>query len=226
MPVYPQPNLGPNSAPWGRAVDKRLLDLETLVARKSLEDVNTNKQQNSTINSINRQITVIAQTAATANEAAANASAAASQAGEAAAQANTAVTRLNGIAQSWYNESTTGVSTTGFSTSGSRPSSNVSSPTGRIEVTFGGSLNSGQGYFLLTVVRNDTGAVIVDRAAMLQNPAQRIAIAGGASFAPSGYRSQIFNVPTNVSCLVRLEYYGDSTDTYFFGGSLLVKVSP
>lgn len=219
MPVYPQPNLGPNSAPWGRAVDKRLTEMETLLQRKSLDDVNTNKQQNSTINALNRQLSAIANSVATANSAA-------TQAGLAAGQANTAVDRLNGIAQSWYAESTTGVTTTGFSTSGTRPSVIANSPTGRIEVTFGGSANNGNCYFVLTVVRNSDSASIVNRDTMRQNPAQRIAISGGASFAPSGYRSQIITVPANTDILVRLEYYGETSNAFFFGGSLLVKVSP
>lgn len=59
MPVYPQPNLGPNSAPWGRSVDKRLNGIESLLSRSDLENVNVNKQQNSTINSMNMQLLAI-----------------------------------------------------------------------------------------------------------------------------------------------------------------------
>lgn len=101
----------------------------------------------------------------------------------------------------------------------------VTSPTGRIEVQFGGSLNSGNGYFVFGITRNDTGATVLAREDIRTNPARRIALSGGASFTPSAYKSAVANVPANVECTVQLFYYAEQSTVYFYGGSLLVRPS-
>lgn len=116
---------------------------------------------------------------------------------------------------------------TGFSASGFRPAVTIATPTGKLEVQFGGSLNSGEGFFVYSIVEVSSGTVYVNRATLQTDPTQRIAISGGASFAPSGYRTAIVSgLPVGSDLLVTLEYYASSTFTYFFGGSILARPSP
>lgn len=116
---------------------------------------------------------------------------------------------------------------TGFSAV-SRPTAILSTPTGRLEIQFGGSMNGGDGYFVFSVVNTATPATVyVNRATMQTDPTQRIAVSGGASFAPSGYRTAVVNgLPINTNVTVTLEYYAVTTFTYFFGGNLLVRPAP
>lgn len=75
--------------------------------------------------------------------------------------------------------------------------------TDQLEIGFGGALNGGDGYFCYSVADNVTGAVIINRATVLAAPAERVAVTGGASFAPSGWRSTVVTVPKQpltVSC--------------------------
>lgn len=104
------------------------------------------------------------------------------------------------------------------------PTVNVTSPTGRIEIGFGGSLNGGDAYFCYSVT-TAAGAVIVDRTAVQTNPAQRLGLSGGASFAASAYKQVIVTVPPAVPLVVKLELYTSSMFTYFFGGSILCRPS-
>lgn len=123
-----------------------------------------------------------------------------------------------------YAEFTTGLTGfTGFYT-GALPQVTVTSPTGRIEIGFGGALNSGSGYFCYSVTTT-TGSVVVNRATVQASPAQRVAVSGGASFAPTGYKTIIVSAPKDTALVVKLEIFTDSTFTYFFGGSILARPS-
>jgi len=135
-----------------------------------------------------------------------------------------AVDTLTALADVQYAEFTTGVTGfTGFYT-GVVPVTNVTSPTGRIEIGFGGSLNGGDGYFCYSVTTG-AGAVIVNRATVQANPARRVAVTGGASFAPSGYKQVIVSVPIATPLVVKLELFASTAFTYFFGGSILCRPS-
>lgn len=102
----------------------------------------------------------------------------------------------------------------------------IDSITPRIEIGFGGALNGGDGYFCYSVVNSQTGSVVVARASVLTNPAERVAVSGGASFAPSGWKTTVVDVPSGVPLTVSLELNTGSTFTYFFGGSILVRRLP
>lgn len=113
----------------------------------------------------------------------------------------------------------------GFYT-GSRPTVNISSPTGRIEVLFGGSLNGGNGIFVINVVNTATGTSYKSRTSMRANYDERLAVSGGASFIGSAFSSVIVAVPVNTQVTVTLELYSDSGEfVYFFGGKIQVSAS-
>ena len=135
------------------------------------------------------------------------------------------VALLAAVADVQYAETTTGHDGfTGFYT-GALPTVELSSPSGRIEVAYGGSLNGGEGYFCFSVTGATSGA-IVTAAAVQANPARRVAVTGGASFAPSGHRSMVVTVPADEVMTVTLAYYAADTYVYFFGGSILARVTP
>ena len=100
----------------------------------------------------------------------------------------------------------------------------ITSSTGRIEVGYGGSLNGGNGYFCYSVTRVSDGSVIVDRTVIQGSAAQRVAVTGGSSFTPSGWRTAPVDVPVDVQVRVALEIYGGSTATNFAGGAVSARV--
>lgn len=197
MPVYPLPNLDPNAAPWGRSVNQRLSDLENAAERKQQDDVNTNKQQNSTAQVLAGQIASI----------------------------SSVVNTLQAIANVQYGELGELGNFSGFY-NGSRPRLTFTVPTGRVEIGYGGSLSGGSGYFCYSIVNADSGAVYISRDSVQQNGAQRVAVTGGASFAPSGYKTTVISVPAGARITVTLELFAQDTFVYFFGSSLLARVAP
>lgn len=56
MPGSPRNNLDSNSAPWGRWVDQNIDDINTALGRNGQDQLNNNKQLNSSINVIGQQI--------------------------------------------------------------------------------------------------------------------------------------------------------------------------
>lgn len=114
---------------------------------------------------------------------------------------------------------------TGFYT-GTRPSVTLSTQSGRITLSFGGTLNSGNGVFAYGVTRNDTGATVVSRTSVQADYARRVAISGGASFTPSGFSSVVLTgLPRNVSLTIQLEMYAYTNTVYFYGGNVLANPS-
>ncbi|WGD36831.1 hypothetical protein [Lysinibacter sp. HNR] len=139
-----------------------------------------------------------------------------------AAQA-TVIETLTAIADSKYAEFTTHVG--GFVGWADSVSVALTSPTGRIEIHWGGALNGGEGYFCYSV-RGDRSGTIVSRESLLQNPARRVAVTGGASFAPSGSAAAIVDVPRGESLTVQLHLCSSLSFTTFFGGWVLARVAP
>ena len=131
------------------------------------------------------------------------------------------VETLEEVSQNHYTEFTT--EQTGFTGWRTQGSVTFSSSTGRIELTYGGTLNSGDGYFCYSVKQGSTN--IVTRESIMANPARRVAVSGGASFAPSGFGHTVIDVPVGKPLTVALELYTEQSYTYFFGGSLLAKVA-
>lgn len=108
------------------------------------------------------------------------------------------------------------------------PGLKVRSNTGRIEIQYGGSGNNGSGYFGYQVSSPSLG-VIVSRASVINNPAKRVAISGGVSFAPSGFTTDVVEVPPELLLDVTLEVFGADiavNDFYFIGGKLSVRTAP
>lgn len=101
----------------------------------------------------------------------------------------------------------------------------LTSITGVIEIGFGGSLNGGDGYFVYSITDTTTGLPVVDRATVLANPAQRVAVSGGASFTPSGWKTVFVTVPAGDTLVVNLELNTASTGTFFYGGSIMAHTA-
>lgn len=101
----------------------------------------------------------------------------------------------------------------------------ISTSTGRLEIEYGGAGNGGDMYFCYQVLNGST--VVVNRSTIQGNPARRVAVTGGASFAPSGARRQIATgLPRNVPLTVSLEIYTKSRFVTVFGGSIMARVAP
>jgi hypothetical protein len=132
---------------------------------------------------------------------------------------------LIALAVTGYAQFTSGVTAQSVGYFGIGATVNITSKTGRIKLTYGGSLNSGQGYFVYSVTGAVSG-VIVAHATVQANPAQRVAVSGGASFSPSGFTTASVDVPPNEALVVRLELYSGLAGTYFLGGSISVDVVP
>lgn len=101
----------------------------------------------------------------------------------------------------------------------------VNSPTGRLEISFGGTLNNGSGFFVYEVSGPVSG-VVISRASVLANPARRAAQTGGASFAPSAHNNAIVNVPANEDMTVALWLIPNTAGVVYFGGSIQARVAP
>lgn len=194
--VYPPRNLPTEAINWGREVEFEQND-----ARRRLEAIeltlrNNNKGNSSTMGLLASQVATI----------------------------QNQVNLLTAIAYVQYAEFTTGM--TGFAGFAVSPVSvGIKSSTGRIEIGYGGSLNGGTGYFVYQIV-GETSGVVVSRIAVQANPAQRVAVSGGAAFAPSGFKNVIVEVPKDELLTVSLEIYATDAFTYFFGGSIQARVAP
>lgn len=103
----------------------------------------------------------------------------------------------------------------------------LSSPSGRIEITFGGSANNGGTVFAYQVVGATSGTVI-SRGSILTDLSKRVAVTGGATFYPSGFSTVIEQVPVNEALTISLHAYADNAfpDVYISGGRILVRVAP
>jgi len=136
------------------------------------------------------------------------------------------IATLNAIADAQSAEFTFGI--TGFTGwyVASPASLFIESPTNRMEIGFGGSLNSGNGYFAYSVTTAPGGTTVVSRSTVLSNPAQRVAVSGGASFAPSGWKTVVIDVPEGKTLEVALHINTSSSSTYFFGGSIFARPLP
>lgn len=204
----PSSNLDPNVAPWGRWVTQELQAIQRERARQLLDDVNINKQQNSTARLLaEQQAQLLAQQEVLAKQ---------------VADVENIVTTLTAASLVQYSEMAEAFNFTGFY-NGSRPALKVTTPTGRLEIGYGGSLNGGDGYFLYSIVNADTGIVYADRNVIFNSAPKRVAVTGGASFSPSGYKNVVVTVPPNVPLTVTLELYANNSFVYFVGGSLLVR---
>jgi len=212
MAVTPPHNLDPNAAPWGRWATERIETLDTMLTRGKQDQANNNYQLNGSINVINEQVRLIREQQdsirLTVEQLAVQQALLTSYQVVRYADSDSTSTNFSG----WY--------------TGSLPSVTLASATGRIEVGYGGSLNGGNGYICYQVVNLDTGAVIVNRNTIQQSPSRRIAITGGASFTPSGYRTEIVDVPVDANLRVTVQLYASDTYVAFLGSSVQAKVTP
>lgn len=129
---------------------------------------------------------------------------------------------LSGFAYSEFSSTATGF--TGWYT-GTRPSVIISSETGRLEIGYGGALNGGDGYFCFSAVGTVSGT-IVTRDSVLSNPARRVAVSGGASFAPSGWHTGVIDVPRGEQITLTLEINSLLSFVTIFGGSIYARPTP
>lgn len=129
----------------------------------------------------------------------------------------------NGTYAEWNNAS--GVTFTGWYSNPAIAQVQISSPTGRLEVGFGGSLNSGNGVFCYSITGSVSGTVVA-RTTVLANYAQRVALSGGASFTPSAFNTVTIAVPPDETLTVSLEMNGFTSGVYFYGGRISARPAP
>lgn len=204
MLKFPKNNLDGLAQPWVRAVESALQGLEGAASRRAQGETNANKGSTSDFKTLAKQVRDTVATVATLKD---------------------VVAKLVAAGTAVVSETTAGV--TGFAGfyTGTRPSVQISSPTGRLQIDFGGSLNGGTGYLVYSITNPINGEVIVNRATLQGNPARRIAISGGSSFAPSSFRTAFESVPADTTVAVTLEMYATDTFTYFLGGSIAARPS-
>lgn len=123
------------------------------------------------------------------------------------------------IRSTWSNDITVGV---GWSTNGYLPKGFITSPTGRIEINFGGAIRNGSARICFTVTR--AGSPVVDREAVRIDFARCLAITGGATFPASAHRVEIVDVGTE-EVYVQIEAYGEAAGVVLSGASLSVRPS-
>ncbi len=235
MPSRPVSNLPAPSQRWQRSIETDLDNLLRQVAQQgNLGDVNNRGAKNSmtgamqAIRGLQDQLASIEEVQGKLNQAQIDI---VNQNNQIIAQNNAIQDQqalLNDAANvksASFNNNSGITGFTGFY-SGSMPSVTLSTRTGRLQVQYGGSLNSGNGVFVYSVVRNDTGATVINRTTIYNDYSKRVASTGGASFIGSAFSSTVLTgLPTNVSLTVKLEMYAMTNMTYFFGGSILASPS-
>lgn len=134
---------------------------------------------------------------------------------------------LQAVANVQYNEwsSSSGATQGSSGWLGAPTSVRITSPTGRLEVGFGGSMNSGNGIFAYSIT-GDSSGTIVNRDTVRGNYAQRVAVSGGASFIGSAFNTVIVSVPANEALTVRCEMFSNEGSAYFYGARILARVAP
>lgn len=205
MPQFPQANLPVDSMRWGRSVEAAINSLER--SANSLVNRGENGSSSSTM-SLAKIGSQISELRAVQDE------------------MNRTQEKLVAAGQVAQNESQpNALLSPGFYEGTGRPEVTILSPTGKIDVQFGGSVNSGNGVFVISVVGASTGTVFVNRNSMVNNMAQRLALSGGANFTPSAYRSMVVNVSASEPVRVRLEVNAFNDGLYFVGGSVLARAA-
>lgn len=213
MTQYPPLNLDPKATPWGKAIQRELEALKTDFKRYKDSQGNAGRAGSSTMATLSGQVASLTQTT--------------QQLTSVTTSLSGVTTTLSAVANVQYAEwvSSTG-STLGTSGWLVAPASvRVTSPTGRLEVGFGGSLNSGNGTFAYQIV-GDSSGTIVNRTDVRNNMAQRASLSGGASFTPSIFNTVILSVPKNEPLTVTAQLYSESATTYFYGARILARVAP
>lgn len=205
MVQFPQGNLPTDSMRWGRAVEAAINALERGVSSLTNRGDNTSSSSSSSLAKIGSQISELR----------------AIQDDMKATQDT--LVAAGRVAQSESQPNATVIP--GFYEGSGRPEVTITSPSGKIDVQFGGSLNSGNGVFVISVVGLNTGTVYVNRDSMVNNYAQRLAMSGGANFTPSAYRSMVVNVSSSEPVRVRLEVNAFTNGLYFVGGSVLARAT-
>jgi hypothetical protein len=107
----------------------------------------------------------------------------------------------------------------------SRPSVQMSTPTGRIKIGFGVAVNNGNGIAGYSIVDANTGAVYVDKSTFVGDQSRSIYLSGGASFTPTGFKQAIVTVPANTLLTITVEMYCSDGYAFFFSPNLLVEVA-
>lgn len=114
----------------------------------------------------------------------------------------------------------------GWYDGGGKASVVIQSPTGRLDIGFGGATSGGDSWFAYSVIGANTSTVYVSRDSFLGNAARYVAVTGGAGFAPSGFKTAIQSVPTTEPLIVTLEVNVADAFVTVAGGSIYARVSP
>lgn len=196
MSTMPQMNLPPESMQWGRAIESR-------------------------VESVERNLNVAAQDSG--NDATTQGGIMRSQAATIKRLSDT-VAYLSSLASVQYAEFSTLVGgVAGWTVV--QASVQISTPTGRIGINFGGTANGGPVTYCYSITGPVSGT-IVTRDSVRSNYAQRVGVVGGVSYSPSAFRSAILQVPANELLTINLETYLQDAFTFALGGSIQVSVSP
>lgn len=201
-PITEQSKLPSASMPWARQVSDTLNNLANKVNNFISDQTNKNRANNTNIQTLSSQVSGLATTQAALSAQQATLQAASTSASDSTSSGGT-------------------VSNVGYY-GGARPTVTIPVPTGRLEIQFGGSMNSGNAYFVFSAT-GESGAVYMTRDAMRDDVTKRLAISGGASFTPSTYATQVINVTPGDNVTVTLQFYAVTAGAYFAGGSLLVR---
>lgn len=195
MPATPPFAFSSESAPYVRWLEQRVTNLENQASLNAQNTLNSLQMVNSSITQLNQRVKV-----------------------------------LSAQAVQYYsaNNSTyapPGAAGTAAWVTAARPSVQVSTPTGRLKISFGVAVNNGNGIAGYSIVDANTSAVYVDKSSFVGNQASSIYLSGGASFTPTGFKVLIVTVPANTLLTITHEMYCSDGYAYFFSPNLLVEVA-
>lgn len=220
--IFPQSNLGPASA-WGRKMEDVVRELDRIGKRNDASAERGQQGGASTLNGLQKQIAGLKEVADEQAKILVDQ-------GFALAEIEALQEDQAALQQVYYNEfNNISGEVSGFIGffPGTTPSVTLTTKSGRMQIDFGGALNGGNGYFCYSVTSADSSGIVwVDRSQIVNNAAQRVAVSGGASFAPSGFRTTVVEIPPGRRVVVRLHLWAENANVTFFGGNVLVRALP
>lgn len=107
------------------------------------------------------------------------------------------------------------------------PTVTISSPTGRVEISFGG--RGLEGRFVFGYEIRAGGTVIRSRDSVVNDSSEAVMTVGGINFASTGFNTVVREVPINTPLTISLQVLsGEMTygPIYFLGGRIMARVAP
>lgn len=225
--AFPPINLDPRATPNIKAMQTRIGSLEDELRRYKQAQGNGANASTSTLALLSKKVQELQILAKDLSTTTSGLSTTTSNLTKATADLKVVTDLLASFAEVAYDEWSlnTGYTLGAVGWAASRVSVNITSPTGRLEIGYGGSVNSGNATFVYNVVSADSGTVY-GRDTVRANYARRVAVSGGASFIASGASTVVVNVPKGERLTVTNQMYSESATTYFFGAKIQARVAP